>query len=30
MGSYRNYGINVVYLKNYSNDGTPQAQRILW
>jgi hypothetical protein len=26
MGSYRDYGINVVYLENYWNDGAPQAQ----
>ncbi len=26
MGSYRDYGINVVYLENYWNDGAPQPQ----
>jgi len=26
MGSYRQYGINTVYLENYWNDGTPQVQ----
>ncbi len=26
MGGYRDYGINVVYLENYWNDGAPQAQ----
>jgi hypothetical protein len=26
MGSYRDYGINVVSIENYWNDGAPQAQ----
>jgi hypothetical protein len=26
QGSYREYGINTVFLENYWNDGSPQAQ----
>jgi len=26
MGSFRDYGINAVYVENYWNDGAPQAQ----